>query len=68
MMAGSRLCKTVVEHYNGLHHLALSGSEKAALVEYLNSLSPKSKTEDLQNGSCSWTIGQRFGEIQTKQR
>jgi hypothetical protein len=28
----------VVEHYNGLHHLGLSESEKAALVEYLKSL------------------------------
>jgi hypothetical protein len=28
----------VVEHYNGLRHLALSESEKAALVEYLKSI------------------------------
>jgi cytochrome c peroxidase len=28
----------VVEHYNGLHHLGLSESEKVALVEYLKSL------------------------------
>lgn len=28
----------VVEHYNGVHHLGLSESEKAALVEYLKSL------------------------------
>ncbi|NDQ56165.1 MAG: hypothetical protein GZ088_03715 [Acidipila sp.] len=28
----------VVEHYNGLHHLGLSESDKAALVEYLKSL------------------------------
>lgn len=28
----------VVEHYNGLHHLGLSESEKAALEEYLKSL------------------------------
>ncbi len=30
--------KDVVEHYNGLNHLGLSESEKAALVEYLKSL------------------------------
>ena len=28
----------VVEHYNGVNHLGLSDSEKAALVEYLKSL------------------------------
>jgi hypothetical protein len=28
----------VVEHYNGIHHLGLSDSEKSALVEYLKSL------------------------------
>jgi hypothetical protein len=30
--------RDVVEHYNGLHHLALSESETAAVVEYLKSL------------------------------
>jgi len=30
--------RDVVEHYDGLHHLGLSESEKAALAEYLKSL------------------------------